>query len=151
MARYGLDNPKKALFLDWLLDPVQGEVDSIPKLAPTIGVSVQTLRNWQKLPAFRKAWETELAKRNVDPGKVQKVIDAMFLKAEMGDTVAAKLVLEYVSRFAPPPELDAADDVSELSDEELEAAYRDALGAEVQRRSVGDDADTEGDDEDFAE
>lgn len=133
-ARYGLDNPKKALLLDWLLDPIPGALDSVQKWAEANGVNPTSARRWKQEPAFRRAWETELAKRNVDPGRVQKVIDAMFRKAADGDTVAAKLVMEYVGRLAPQAGLEAADDASDLSDEELEREYQQALAAEVERR-----------------
>lgn len=142
-VRYGLDNPKKADLLDWLIDPVQGDLNSQAKWGKANGVAEATITKWKKDPKFRQAWSTELAKRNVSPDRVQTVIDAMFEKAQLGDTTAAKLVLDYTNRFAPPTELEAADDASELSDAELEAEYARLVADEHSRRLGGhtDDGD----------
>jgi hypothetical protein len=136
--KYGLKSDNQVKYLEWLLDPLQlvdgVTVSSKAEWARIHGVHATTPRNWERDSEFRRVWDRELSKRNVDPGRTQQVIDAMHEAAAGGDVQAAKLYLAYVERFQPPPEPEQHKDASELSDEELEELLMGAAADELARR-----------------
>lgn len=139
-ARYGLDNPKKAELIDWLTDPLNRlgatQVTSQRKWAEAHNVHPGTVTKWMQAPEFRRAWEKRLAQLNVNPGRIQEVVDALHDEATKGNVQAGKLYLDYVSRFQPPPEqVESERPAAELTDAELEALLSNAAAAELDRRA----------------
>ncbi len=134
--RTDLRNPKMLDLIEFLVDPIPSATTPTMKAwAEQNGVAVQTAKNWKQEPEFRAAWEKRLAQLNVAPDRTQAVVDAMFKRAENGDTTAAKLYLDYVRQFQRPPEVDATVAAAELDDEELELLIAEAARAEHERRS----------------
>ncbi len=134
--RTTLRNPKMELLIDFLVDPIPSASTPTQKAwAEQNGVAPQTAANWKGEPEFRAAWEKRLAQLNVSPDRTQAVVNAMFKRAEGGDTTAAKLYLEYVRQFQRPPEVDATVAAAELDDDELELLIAEAARAEVERRA----------------
>ena len=66
---------------------------------------------------------------NINPERVQSVIDALWQQAANGDVKAASLYLQYIDKFTPKRKVSVEDDrdVAAFSDEEL----ADAMEAEV--------------------
>lgn len=105
-------------FMTWLIDP--GRVGTQAEWARSHGVTEATLSNWKRSPDFKRELERKLAEINVNPIRIQKVVDAMWDKAAQGDTKAAELYLRYIEKLQPQrPVLEDDTDVSKLSDQEL--------------------------------
>lgn len=128
--------PKWRAYLDWLLtDPAERDVHTLAEVAAQIGAHPDTVKRWRRDKRFREVWDREAREKNVDVGRVQEVVDALHLKAKMGDVKAAALYLQYVQQFLPTKRVivETERTVAELSDDEL----ADELNAQViQLRAV---------------
>jgi hypothetical protein len=83
-----------------------------------------------------KEWDQKAAELNINPERVQSVVDALWQRASSGDVKAASLYLQYIDKFTPTRKITTDErDVSSLSDAELAAE----MEAEVRHlRAVGD-------------
>lgn len=112
-------------FIEWRADPArQGSQE---QWAREHGVSSDTLRRWKKSAWFRDALDRLLVERNVDPERIQAVLDALQQGAARGDVSAARAYMDYVRDLQPARRVVEDVRVESLSDEELEAAWRDGL------------------------
>lgn len=110
----------QAAFIEWLVDP-QRE-GSQADFARANNVVPKTLSRWKRDPAFREAWDQRCVELNVDPGRLQEVIDALHRKAIEGDSRAANLYLQYVDRFTPKRVVIEERSAKDLTDDELAEA-----------------------------
>ena len=107
--------------LDWLLlgperDPKHGY-----QWAKDHNIHADSLRRIKRDPRFVKESDARAAELNINPERVQSVVDALWARASDGDVKAASLYLQYVEKFTPKRKVVAVDDreASGLSDEEL--------------------------------
>lgn len=116
-------------FLDWLLLGPEREPSTQKAWAEAHEVHEDSLRRWKRDPRFIREWDRRAAELNINPERVQSVVDALWQRASAGDTKAASLYLQYVEKFTPKRRLvvDDAREVAGMSDAEL----ADALESEV--------------------
>lgn len=128
---------KKAI--DWLTDPrpttkpkPEGK-GSQAAFCKEIGVNDRTMVEWKAMPKFRAAWDKRCHELNVNPGRVQDIINTLHEKAVEGDVKSAKLYLEYVERISPPRVIVESPDkkINEYSDAEIVKMLQGFLGADV--------------------
>jgi hypothetical protein len=107
-------------FLDWLLKG--------PERNPRI----------KRDHRFIKEWDSRAAELNINPERVQSVIDSLWRRAADGDVKAANLYLQYIEKFTPKRKVVVDDerDIAGFSDEELASA----LEAEVRHLRMVEDA-----------
>ena len=88
-----------------------------------------SLRRIKRDHRFIKEWDRRAAELNINPERVQSVIDSLWQRASDGDVKAASLYLQYIEKFTPKRKVVVDDerDVAGFSDEELASA----LEAEV--------------------
>ena len=139
--------PKQALFLDWLTSPSHLRSPSTQaQWAVENGVGHRTAASWRSNPEFRKAWDRRLTELQIDPERVDEVMQAIHTRAATGDTKAAAMYLEVVDRFRPPAEPDPREmrvELVDLSDAELESIVAGHAAAELLLRrdeAASDDA-----------
>jgi hypothetical protein len=109
-------------FIEWLATPEPSRVPAtIKDWAAERGVHHQTPTHWKRDRWFRAAWDMRLQELNIDPDRIQRLVDAIYEKALKGDVPAQKLYLEYSKGFAPVQKVEVHRAPSELSDEELAA------------------------------
>lgn len=115
-------------YVDWLLMPESQRVPATKKAyADAIGRTTTTLLVWEKDDRVKWIIQDKADKLNMSPERVQSVMNALFKKAESGDTAAAKLYLEHVDKIMPRKERHAGD-LAELTDEELAEMAADLAG-----------------------
>lgn len=126
----------KAAFIEWLVDPNRG---TQADFAREHDVAPKTLSRWKREPDFREVWDRRCAELNVDPGRVQEVLDALHRKAAEGDSRAANLYLQYIDRFTPRKIVIEDKSVKDMTDEELAAQLEEAaLAARSRLKVVGE-------------
>lgn len=97
------------------------------KFAELHGVNPETLRRWKKTDWFRDALDERMRELHLSQDKVMDVVRAMQTAASNGDVQAAKTYLAFLERVQPmkPAQEDSA--IEQMTDEELEAAWREGL------------------------
>lgn len=129
-------------FLDWLVEPAQTRTPKTQSAyAEENHVNERTLREWKKRQDFREAWDRRLSDLNIDPGRIQDVIDSMWAQACRGNVKAAELYLKYIDRFRDIKEVITTVSAEDLTDEELEEAYQGFVSSAIQSRATPDDED----------
>jgi hypothetical protein len=115
-------------FIEWLVTP---EAERQPRYAKEWaaerGVHEKTPQAWKRDRWFRAAWDMRLQQLNINPDRVQKLVDAIYDKALKGDVQAQKLYLEYAKGFMPQQRIEVVRPASELSDEELALEMEKAI------------------------
>lgn len=111
-------------FVSWYCDPHRE--GNIKTYAEANSLSYQTVRGWVHTnKTIRSLIEKRYAELNIDPERIQRVVDAMWTAACDGDTKAATLYLQFVERLSPTQKIVVEDKrVEKLSDEELDAELR---------------------------
>jgi hypothetical protein len=106
-------------FIEWVLTPVASRIpDSKAGLAKEMGVSEQTLRNYQRDPVFQ-AQVKDRARALARVDRLPAILDALFETATGGtpqSVAAARTLLEFMDK---PSQVDGKADVSEMSTDEL--------------------------------
>ena len=123
-----------AKFLEWLLQGHERDPKHQYQWAEENGVHEDSVRRWKRDPRFVKEWDRRASELNVNPERVQGVVDALWRKAADGDTKAAGLYLQYIDKFTPKRKV-VVDDEREatgLSDSEL----ADELEAEIRHLRI---------------
>ena len=112
----------KAL-LDWLLLGPERSPKTQKEWAVEQEIHQDSVRRIKRDPRFIREWDRRAAELNINPERVQSVIDALWQQAASGDVKAASLYLQYIEKFTPKRRLVVDDDraVSGLSDAELHA------------------------------
>lgn len=131
----GLDDRHRA-FIEFLLDPNPQRM-SLNAYAREIGVARGTLDNWRRAIPFRRALEARAAELNVDPVRVQDVVEALWRNARNGDVRSAELYLRYVDRLMPQKVVIVDKGVAGLSDDELDEQLRALVASEGAASSDG--------------
>lgn len=116
-AEAGLTEAQTA-YLDWLVDPERDGTKTA--YASTHGHGLQTLRNWEKRPDFRRQIEQRMDEMGASPERAAQIVNALFKAAMTGDVPAMKLYLEYTKRFTPTSKVVVDRGLEAMSDEELE-------------------------------
>ena len=116
-------------FLDWLLKGPDRDPRTQREWATENGIHEDSLRRIKRDPRFVKEWDRRAAELNINPERVQSVIDSLWQRASDGDVKAANLYLQYIEKFIPKRKVVVDDerDIAGFSDEELASA----LEAEV--------------------
>lgn len=116
-------------FIEYLLDPSSCEQKgTYEQWGKEHGVSREALRRWKKEQLFIEEWDRRAHQVFGGIERLQMVIDALFEKAQNGDTKAAQLYLQYVDKLTPTRKVIHEDRrVSELTDEELADKYENVL------------------------
>ena len=115
--------------LDWLLLGPERAPSTQRDWATENDMHEDSIRRIKRDPRFVREWDRRAAELNVNPERVQSVVDALWQRASAGDTKAASLYLQYVEKFTPKRRV-VVDDEREavgMSDAEL----ADALEFEV--------------------
>ena len=124
--------------LDWLLRGPDRSPRTQRDWADEHDIHEDSLRRIKRDPRFVKEWDRKAAELNINPERVQSVIDSLWLRASEGDVKAASLYLQYIEKFTPRRKLviDDERDIASFTDEELASA----LEAEVQYLRLVEDA-----------
>ena len=117
------------LLLEWLLLGPERQPKYQQDFAAEHDMHADSLRRIKRDPRFIKEWDRRASELNINPERVQSVIDALWAAAAGGDVKAASLYLQYIDKFTPRKKmiLDDDRDVAGYSNEEL----AEALEAEV--------------------
>ena len=123
-------------YLDWLCTAPKERVPSSKnKFASDNGTTTETLRAWEKNPAFRERWEKQSKDVQGSPEKAHALLEQLYEQAMGGDIKAASLYLQATNRMQPPPiKVETTRTVRELSDEELEEMIAARAAAELGAR-----------------
>ena len=115
--------------LEWLLRGPDRSPRTQREWSAEHDIHEDSIRRIKKDSRFIKEWDRRAAELNINPERVQSVIDALWQQAANGDVKAASLYLQYIDKFTPKRKVSVEDDrdVAAFSDEEL----ADAMEAEV--------------------
>tara|TARA_R100000152_G_C6781923_1_gene217634 strand:+ start:2967 stop:3434 length:468 start_codon:yes stop_codon:yes gene_type:complete len=115
--------------LEWLLQGPERFPSTQKAWAAENNIHEDSIRRIKRDPRFIREWDKRAAELNVNPERVQSVVDALWVRASEGDTKAAALYLQYVEKFTPTRRVVVNDDrdVTSMSDSEL----ADELEAEI--------------------
>ena len=115
--------------LEWLLRGPERSPRTQREWSQEHGIHEDSIRRIKKDVRFVKEWDRRAAELNINPERVQSVVDALWQQAAGGDVKAASLYLQYIDKFTPKRKiaLDDDRDVAAFTDEELASA----LEAEV--------------------
>lgn len=118
-------------FLDWLTDPeAQARRESQNTIADRLGVHKGTLSKWKKDPIFVKAWEARLAAMNVNPERMQNLMDVLYSQGLGGSVKAIELYFKLNDRMTPERHiLQTAKAATDMSDAELAAMLEERAAA----------------------
>jgi hypothetical protein len=110
-------------FLDWLL----AWPDQYPRFqkewAEQNGVSERTVQRWKADERFQEMWQFEGERLTRSNERVYKMLTVLYRRGvDDGDVQAMKLYFEMADRYTPTQRHEVATDVSDMSDEALEAA-----------------------------
>ena len=124
--------------LDWLLRGPDRRPRTHRDWADEHAIHEDSLRRIKRDHRCIKEWDRKAAELNINPERVQSVIDSLWLRASEGDVKAASLYLQYIEKFTPRRKLviDDERDIASFTDEELASA----LEAEVQYLRLVEDA-----------
>jgi hypothetical protein len=119
---------RMVVYIEWLMTPVvDRDPPSKQKLADALGVTTQTLRNYEKDPFLQRRLRDEVrAVARVD--KIPEILNRLYEQAtdpQRPSTQAAKVYLDYVERQVT--EADGVIDVESMSSEDLVAAAMKVL------------------------
>lgn len=108
-------------FLDWLLRGPERQPQTQREWAAENDMHEDSLRRIKRDPRFIKEWDRRAAELNINPERVQSVIDSLWQRASAGDVKAASLYLQYIEKFTPKRRVVVDDEreVAGLSDVEL--------------------------------
>ena len=116
--------------LDWLLQGPEREPYTQREWARQNDLHEDSVRRIKKDPRFIKEWDRRAAELNINPERVQSVIDALWQRAADGDVKAASLYLQYIDKFTPKRRVAVTEDrdVASMSDNELADALEATIG-----------------------
>ena len=88
-------------FLDWLLKGPERDPRTQREWAAENDIHEDSLRRIKRDHRFIKEWDRRAAELNINPERVQSVIDSLWQRASDGDVKAASLYLQYIEKFTP--------------------------------------------------
>jgi len=123
--------------LDWLLLGPDRSPRTQREWATENGLHEDSIRRIKSDERFVKEGDRRASALNINPGRVQSVIDSLWRRASEGDVKAASLYLQYIEKFTPKRKVVVDDEraVAGLSDEELAVELEAQV---VQLRVVGE-------------
>lgn len=143
-------SPKQKLFLEWLVTPPDLRSPSTQReWCAQNHVATKTATHWRKDPEFRRAWDARLTELQIDPERIDQIMQALYAKASAGSEKAISMYLDVVREFRPPPEVDPRElrgELTDLSDEDLEAMIQAHVHDEIAARQAARDDAALGDD-----
>lgn len=112
----------QAEYLEWLIDPMRVPATEL-EYAAEHDMDPRTTRRWKKDARFKAEWRAKAEELNVNPERIQAVVDNLYKTAignSMGATKAAELYLKYVQLFTPTTKVVVEDkSIDNLSDHDL--------------------------------
>ena len=116
--------------LDWLLLGLERDPITQREWALENGIHEDSIRRIKRDSRFIKEWDRRAAELNINPERVQSVIDALWQQAANGDVKAASLYLQYIDKFTPKRKVAVAEDrdVASMSDSELADELEASIG-----------------------
>ena len=120
----------KAL-LDWLLLGPERSPKTQKEWAAEQEIHQDSVRRIKRDPRFIREWDRRAAELNINPERVQSVIDALWQQAADGDVKAASLYLQYIEKFTPKRKVVMEDerDVSAFTDDELASLLEEEVAS----------------------
>lgn len=136
MSEDSVLSAKQELYLDWLCTaPSERVPSSKQKFADQHHTTPQTLRNWEKRPAFREEWKSRVDNIQGSPEKTFSLLESLYQRAMTGDMKAADLYLRATNRMTPPPlKVESSTSVRDMSDEDLQKLVASMASAQLERR-----------------
>ena len=115
--------------LEWLLQGPERSPRTQREWAKDHEMHEDSIRRIKRDNRFIREWDRRAAELNINPERVQSVIDALWQQAANGDVKAASLYLQYIDKFTPKRKVAVEDDrdAALFSDEELAAALEAEL------------------------
>ena len=115
--------------LEWLLQGPERSPRTQREWAKDHEIHEDSIRRIKRDHRFIREWDRRAAELNINPERVQSVIDALWQQAAGGDVKAASLYLQYIDKFTPKRKVAVEDDrdAALFSDEELAAALEAEL------------------------
>ena len=115
--------------LEWLLQGPERSPRTQREWAKDHEMHEDSIRRIKRDNRFIREWDRRAAELNINPERVQSVIDALWQQAANGDVKAASLYLQYIDKFTPKRKVSVEDDrdTALFSDEELAAALEAEL------------------------
>jgi hypothetical protein len=121
-------------FMHWLCTPQWERADdekSQTKWAEKHGFNRLTVTAWKRDERFQRELAKVAAQYNLEPERVQNVINALYEKAtKSGDVQAMKLYLEHANKLQPQRVVIEDHRVSDMTDEDLAREMADLLGTD---------------------
>lgn len=107
--------------LEWLLQGPERSPRTQREWAKDHEMHEDSIRRIKRDNRFIREWDRRAAELNINPERVQSVIDALWQRAADGDVKAASLYLQYIDKFTPKRKVAVAEDrdVAAMSDSEL--------------------------------
>jgi hypothetical protein len=129
---------KQLAYLEWLCTPASERTPSSKKAyAAETGTYPTTLRAWEKLEHFRKAWQTKVDEVVGSPERTQNLLDRLYTAGMNGDTKSAQLYFQVTGKMAPQQVSVSRERVAvELTDAELDDLIATRASAEKKLRAV---------------
>jgi len=133
--------PKQKAFLEWLCTPRELRDPPQQKAwAAANQVDPMVVTAWKKDIKFREHWDRRLTELQIDPERIDLVMEALYQRAVAGSEKAIQMYLQVVREFRPSRASieDSEGDVvlASLSDDELAAMIAEAADQERERRSA---------------
>ena len=119
------------LLLEWLLQGPERSPRTQKEWAGEHAIHQDSIRRIKRDPRFVREWDRRAAELNINPERVQSVIDALWQQAANGDVKAASLYLQYIEKFTPRRKVVVEDerDAQSFSDDELASLLEEEVAS----------------------
>ena len=119
------------LLLEWLLRGPERSPRTQKEWAGEHAIHQDSIRRIKRDPRFVREWDRRAAELNINPERVQSVIDALWQQAANGDVKAASLYLQYIEKFTPRRKVVMEDerDAQSFSDDELASLLEEEVAS----------------------
>jgi hypothetical protein len=119
------------LLLEWLLQGPERSPRTQKEWAAGHAIHQDSIRRIKRDPRFVREWDRRAAELNINPERVQSVIDALWQQAANGDVKAASLYLQYIEKFTPRRKVVMEDerDAQSFSDDELASLLEEEVAS----------------------
>jgi len=148
-------NNKQSDYLQWLLLPDELKFPQTKTAyAKHVGITVNTLGNWEKLPQFESLYKDGVAELAQSPERTQRLLDSLYKRGLGGDTRSAQLYLQATGALNKESTLTVKTaPTSTLTDAELQSLIAEYAQVEAANREhrAANSAQIEDDDKKIAE
>lgn len=135
----GLLTPAQEEYLEWLCTSVNEREPKLKwEIAQKIGVTIHTLRAWEKKAVFMDKWKAGVENTQGSPERTQVLLDSLYERGIAGDVKSAQLFFQATNRLAPSaPPVVTEKRTAELTDVELDALILEsAKRQQAERKGV---------------